>query len=125
MRGDLKIVPREHRATFQVCARGVRFGHVPPENVACEEIRIGNSGDASVELEMPRGDVSPVRVVLVVLIELAAELNGVLASNQGEDIADVVHALAESSIDVAVPLRARQASAGFAGAESHCAGPCS
>ncbi len=81
----------------------VGFENEPAVDVTSQEIGIGDSSDASVEFEVTRRDISPVRIVLVILVELATDFDGVLASNQGKDIADVVNSLPRTASMLPLP----------------------
>src|SRR5215469_10636090 len=97
--------------------------HVPAIDVPSQEVSIRNPGYASIELEMTRGNVSPTGVILVILIELAAQLDGVPAADESENVSDVIDALAEHGVDIAVAARTRQPTAIFPGAQRHGTGP--
>src|SRR5215469_6875304 len=101
----------------------ISFIHVPSKDVPGQEVGIGNSGYAAVELEMTRGNVSPTGVILVILIEFAAQLDGVPAADQGEDVSDVIDTLAQHGVDIAVAAGTRQALAILSGSQPHGTGP--
>src|SRR5215471_21177026 len=103
-------------------AGGIGLVHVPSIDVPRQEIGIWNSGYAAIELEVTRGDVSPAGVILVVLVELAAQLDGVPAADESEYVSDVIDALPEHGVDVAVAARARQSTAVLPGAQPHGTG---
>src|SRR5215831_3297011 len=101
----------------------IGFVHVPSKYVSSQEVGVWNSGYASIELEMTRGNVSPTGVILVILIEFAAQLDGVPAADESEHVSYVIDALAEHGVDIAVAARAGQPLAILPGAQPHGTGP--
>src|SRR5450432_3940097 len=86
-----------------MCAGRVGLKNEPSINIAREEIGVRDSGNAAVELETSRTDVSPVCIVLVKLVELTTNLDGMPAMDERQDIGDGVNPLAQDGIDVTVP----------------------
>src|SRR5215469_8868320 len=101
----------------------IGFVHVPSKDVSSQEVGIGNSGYASIEFEMARGNVSPTGVILVILVELAAQLDGVPTAHKSQYVSDVIDAFPEHGVDVAVAPWTRQSLAILPGAQAHGTGP--
>src|SRR5580704_4353533 len=83
-------------------AGGVVLVDEPTVNIARQEVSVGDSRNTSVELEIAGGDIAPVCVVLVDLVELAADLDRMSAANERNDIRDVVDSLAQNGVDIPV-----------------------
>src|SRR5580704_13912828 len=114
MRCHFIVVACEQCRVPTVRAGRVILVDIPSVNVAGEKIGVRNPGDAAVKLKVARGDIAPVCIVLVDLVELASNFDGVFAANQGEDIGDVVYSFAQNGTDVAVFVAS--------GAQSHASG---
>src|SRR6266487_348454 len=103
-------------------ARRVCLENVPPENIARQKISVRNTGCSAIEFEVAGGNVSPAGVVLVILVELTADLNRVPATDHCENIANVVNTLAQCGIYVSVSAGAGKVAIEFARAKTHCPG---
>src|SRR5205823_2283336 len=66
--------------------------------------------------------VSPAGVVLVILVELAPDLDRVPATDHRENVANVVNTLAQCGVYISVSAGPRKAAIKFARAKTHCPG---